>query len=655
MLASLLLALNLVLLGIYLFSSYKGYFHSDSAVKSLLAQDMHETSSFFPPGWNYVNKDLMVIFGQLGIWPLLFFAANTYTLYAISSVFVATCILASVWWFTGLLDGRSWQRVLSLAVLAGGMSATVAEDIFGQGSYGVVLMFTCLLAVMAWKSMSASGRPRMIWWGLFFLLLSLVSWSNPQRSAASYVLPLFCGLALHVWGPGWRSRVPASLQVAALTILGLGTGSVLSVVTLARVNSVAGAGAAKWLSFDGMVDNAAGTLQGMIGLLGGMPVANGDVLSAGGVYDALRLVVALVMIVLIGRKMVALCTSTSGRARFVGGLVAALALCFIFLQVTTTVPDMSDPIRSARYLDPAVVIGVMIVLSSISGAKTRVSGLLVVALALSLVTNSMVRASPDSLIYSGRTNIKRDALVAELRSMGLHYGYATYWNAGALTVLSGGDVKVRQVTIYGGLPIPMRHLSSDRWYEPEAWKGEVFLLLEDKDLAALDWGALTRYAGQPTRERKIDDKTVVVFAENLSARLPNWSGLLREPFRMFAGADGAHQVGRWNPAARALQAAAGETGYLQFGPYRPLSRGRYRVTFEVVGVSERADQVVGRVDVVASNGSKVFGTLDIRGDGTERHSFDFDVDETVSDLELRVWATGGGKVTYNAVTLSPRR
>ena len=61
-LAGLLLVVNIVLLAVFLFTSYKGFFHSDSSVRNLLAQEMHSTGSFFPHGWNYVNKDLMLIF-----------------------------------------------------------------------------------------------------------------------------------------------------------------------------------------------------------------------------------------------------------------------------------------------------------------------------------------------------------------------------------------------------------------------------------------------------------------------------------------------------------------------------------------------------------------------------------------------------------------
>lgn len=652
-LASGVLVLNLGLLIVFLFSSYKGYFHSDSSVRNLLAQEMHDTGSFFPPGWNYVNKDLMVLFAQLGVWPLLFFFENSYTLFAVSGVVVAGIILASVWWFTGMLEATRWQRVLALAVLAGGVSAAAAEDTFGQAAYGIPMALTCLVALFGWRSISDVPKRRPLWLVLAFVLVFLVSWSNPQRAAASYLLPFFFGLLLYVWGERWASRVPDVLPVLAVSVIGFGMGFALSIHTLARVNNIAGAGRARWLDFDGMVSNFVDTLHGLMALLGGVPVSGSDVLNGVGIYAALRLFAALMLLALIGWRIAKLCASRSASVRMAAGVVAGMGICFLFLQVTTTVADMADPVTAARYMTPTVMLGLMLLICTPLTQISRITSAVVLGLAILLASNSLMYLSHDSMVYPGRSNTQREALLAQLRSLGLHYGYASYWNSGALTVLSGGDVKVRQVNIYGGMPVPMRHLSSDRWYEREAWRGETFLLLDEKAVAALDWSSLTRYAGQPIKEVDVEGMKVFVFGKNLAAVLPNWSGLLREPFRMSAVPDGAHTVGRWDDASRTLQASVGESGFLQYGPYRPLNRGRYSAAFEVSGVSDPADKLVAKIDAATSNGSVILGSSEVIGDGRDRHTFEFTVDHSLSDLEFRVWTTGNGKVAYKGMTLSP--
>ncbi|HYQ23620.1 hypothetical protein [Stenotrophomonas sp.] len=652
LLAAALLAVNLVLLAMFLFVSYKGFFHSDSAVRVLLAQEMHETGRFFPAGWNYVNKDLMILFAQLGVWPLQFFQEGSYTLYALAGVAVAAVILGSVWWFSGLLGGSTWQRVLALAVLAGGVSASIEEDIFGQAAYGILLTLSCLLAVLTWKSMAAVPRRRPVWWALLFVLVLLCTWSNPQRAAATYLLPLYCGLAAYWWGGEWRSRAHASVPVVVATVLGFVIGAGLSVWTLTQVNNNAGVGAAHWLDFNAMAGNLVHTAHGLVALLGGLPAAGGTVISAQGIYAAMRLLAALILLVLMGRTVLAFCRSASAQARFVGGMVAGLAACFLFLHVTTTVADMNDPVSVARYLAPATTLALLLVICAPLQHASRLGAVLMVGLSLLLASNSVVRFNPGSMIHPGWQNPQRDALVAELKAMGLKYGYATYWNAGALTVLSGGDVKIRQVEVFDGLPVPMRHLSSDHWYEPEAWQGETFLLLTDQEAASLNWGSLTRYAGQPVREARIGDKRVIVFKQNLALDVPGWSAVLRKPLRIDAAPDGSKTVGRWVGSTQSLKTFPGETGYLQFGPYTLLGRGTYRVTFDVVGRADAPQQVVALVDVVAAGGTQVLGSKEVRGDGSAQHIIEFRLDKPVATLEMRVAATGAGEVTYQGVTLS---
>jgi len=654
-LALVLLGINVALLLAYLFISYKGCFHSDSAVKNLLAQEMRDSASFFPPDWNYVNKDLMVLFGQLGIVPLLPFFDNGYTLYAVASSVTALLILASTFWFTGLLEAPPWQRILAVALLAGGISGGIAEDVFGQAAYGAVLMFTCLLTVLAWKVLSTQGPRRLLWCTLLLALAILVTWSNPQRAAASYLLPLFCGLTGYACGQEWKQRLRGAAAVLAPVLGGFALGMVLSARTLSQVNNTVGAGAARWLSFDGMAANVVHTGHAMIGLLGGLPAHGGSVISIAGLYAAVRLLAALLLLLMVGQRIVAMCVGPSLRTRFVGAGLAGLSLCFLFLQATTTIPDINDPVSAARYLTPMLVLGVLALACTPLDPSTPLRSLLVLGLSLLLATSSLVIFNPGSLINPGWRNPQRDAVVAKLNAQGLAYGYANYWNAGSLTVLSGGKTRIRPIMIAGGLPLPMRHLSSDRWYEPEAWQGETFLLLNATDSAAIDWGALGRHVGAPVREAQFGDLHLYVFKENLSHALPNWSNALTSPMRLSAGPDSAKTIGRWVPADGALHSGVGESGYLQYGPYRPLRRGNYQVTYDIHGSAASPGQVVAVVDVAVAGGTGILASADVHAGAPGNPTLQFSLDHPVTDLELRVLATGNGELAYKGLTLSAQR
>lgn len=651
-LTGLLLLLNFVLIVVFLFTTYRGFLNSDSAVRNLLAQEMVDTGSFFPPGWNYVNKDLMVVFAQLGVWPLLYLFGNSYTLFAVVGVFCSALILASAWWFTGLFGGATWQRLLALAALSGGLSAVAAEGMFGQSAYGFMLMLTCLTAVLAWKSLTVDGKPRPLWWALLFVLVTLSTWSNPQRAVATYMLPVYCGLGAMLWGQGWKTRLKSCLPVLLATFAGVLVGAALSGWTLTQVNNNSGVGVAIWLDFDGMMNNAIRTLQGLIALMGGLPTKGTSMVDGLGIYQALRLVAALVLLVMMTRKVVQLCASHDSRARFGGGVVAGAASCFVFLQVTSTIPDMNDPVSVSRYLLPSLALGLLALLSSPLVPGNRLSATVKTGLGLLLAFNTALVFNPESMLYKGWYIPGREELIQEIEAKGGRYGYASYWEASPVTVLSGGKVTVRPIVVINGELLPMRHLSSDRWYEPEAWDGETFLLLSDAEAATVNWGILTRHLGQPVREERIGLRTMYVFKENMSRHLPGWSLTLHDPLRIDASPDGARTVGKWADAVGGLQAKPGEGGYLHFGPYSSLAAGNYIATFDVTGTAENPSQVVGTVDAAAYGGKTVMGTTEVLGNGKQQYVVKFQLERPVRNLELRVVSNATGNVVFKGVTLA---
>ncbi len=76
-----------------------------------------------------------------------------------------------------------------------------------------------------------------------------------------------------------------------------------------------------------------------------------------------------------------------------------------------------------------------------------------------------------------------------LEEEGLTYGYATFWNANAITVISDSEVKVRDVIVDENGVWKRLYQSSDKWYEAQEGQQEYFLLLsvgEYDTLAAIE-------------------------------------------------------------------------------------------------------------------------------------------------------------------------
>ncbi|QND59296.1 hypothetical protein [Mesorhizobium huakuii] len=658
--AVLILAINFCFLTFYVFVEYKKLFHSDSAMKVLLAREIVNSHNFFPPGWYYGNNDIVVVFGHLFIIPALAVLPAGFTVHAISGLVTSILVLHSVWLAAGLAPIGKTRRTLITASVAAGMSGVLAENLYGQASYGTILYMSlysiyCLVRLMREKS----TKHVVLWSVLLCALITAEFWGNPQRAIVTIGMPLVAAalwsihrLGVHNAGVGRASLVGATASICAA----IGAGTILYGVTFAHVNNAArDASSVQWLPYEAIVGNLLVLGKEVLAVFGGSPPGGSGLLTVIGLYGALRLIVAVILVALIARSV-----ATSARPGVevrplaIYGSVALLSVCL--LQVATTIPNLADPIGSSRYLVPALVTMAIVALATPLDMRLRPIEFLSVAVVLAgLLTSAyptFVRSDTLShlnLVPQKPRATDLSALARYLQANGLTYGYATYWNAGSVSVLSDEHVLVRQITLDSALPMPMRFLSADRWYNADTWKGETFLLLAQEDANKIDWKQLAALGLPVSRKLQFGDLGIFVFAENIAAKLPGWDVRFMQPVTFHADAQALTQVGSLQDrgGGKALVAPPEANGALYYGPYVSVAPGRYRLTFDVEASSSAAATL--RLDAAASPG----GIVLVQKDLAESHGPQqllFSLDHT-SVMEFRVWALGNGAVAFKSVTI----
>jgi len=684
--ALLLLALaNGVALLAYLFYTYQLQFHSDAAVANILAQEIADTGQLFPEGWNYVNKDLWVFFTHTWVIVLLPLFTNDYALHAAAGVIGAALTLAATWGMGGILGMSRPARLFSVALFGAGFTPVMSEHIYGQQAYGTIFYFACGILLCGWHFMQAGPGTRIRWrWGAgCALLVLLVAWANPQRALIYYLLPLLAGatamtLLRLLPAPGaapqaqsWpASRAPLRLLAAqgALVLLAAAAGALLYSRTLALHPSLGGATAVNWLDFRGMADNLLRALQGMTGLLGGLPQPGTPVASGAGLLDALRMMAALAVLALAPGALWRCLGARDPGLVFFGSATLASLGASLFIYVSSSMPLAGAPESSARYLVPGLLWLLLACVAMVERGGMGLARRLVAGAALGVLALSAPLAYDLAGLarHAANGGVERAnpalRLARFLEGQGLRYGYATFWQAGQLTVLSGGAVKVRQIQFENRLPAPMRHLSANRWYEPGAWSGASFLLLSAEEAAGLDLEKLTAVAGTARRLR-FEAYEIIAFDHNIAADFPNWRLALTAPARYGITPLNAHAIGRYDAARRALVAQPGEAGALHFGPYQRLAAGRYLATFELrveprdgaaagaaAGTDNGAD--IGSVDVAAGDARGVLASRPITGAGTQRITLPLVLDAAAPALEFRVFSSGAARISLLHIELN---
>ena len=110
----------------------------------------------------------------------------------------------------------------------------------------------------------------------------------------------------------------------------------------------------------------------------------------------------------------------------------------------------------------------------------------------------------------GRDNDQHQ-VVNYLEEQGLNYGYATYWNANILTLISNSKVKVRDISLDNDQPVK-GWLNTDRaWYNSQPKQDKYFVLLTNSE-----------YDDKVSRNHSILDNTSEIL------RYGNWVILVKD-------------------------------------------------------------------------------------------------------------------------------
>lgn len=645
----------------YIFYGFQLFFHTDSAFKVLLAREILESGSYFPKDFNYVNGDLFVLFGHTFILPMLSVLPAGFTVHALAGLISSGLILLGTWLVSGLASVGVTQRLIVVAIIAGGFSGLTAEALYGQTAYGTIFYCACFILFLSWQYVISSGTKRYYLGSALAFLIVIVFWANPSRAVVYYLLPLLCSIVLHQWKVVTHetSNTPGSLTIFVPILFGLIIGTVLHLIVLAGVNNTAGAGHARWLPYSLMLENFSFISLQLLSVFGGRTSNGISVTSAVGLFEALRFLAVLGLVLLIIHSVQKAFRQASESRLFMVTFSIASFCPILFFQITTTIPDMNDPVTSSRYLIPPLMLLAVVALScKIDARKEPVwccLGLFVSAIYLLSAYPVYVKSNQSSqtlLLGNGsRENVNEVKRLANfLVKNELHFGYSTYWKAGVISVFTDEQALVRQVLFDRGLPVPMRHLASNRWYRPEAWEGETFLLLTRAESTAIDWDYLASFHGKPDRTLTFGEFIIYVYPKNLSKTLPGYDTSYQNPISFPASEFSYTQIGQLSEdtagSGAILIAEAGTTGALHFGPYLTVDAGEYKVSFDVQSSYNPLGTI--ELDVVGLN-QQVFAkeTL-LSSDGTQNLLINI---ESPQVLEFRVWALGTERVEFKKVSI----
>jgi hypothetical protein len=523
----------------YLTITYRALMHSDAAMKLMLAEQMARHFTLFPRDWNFVN-DIPIIFPSLIAAPLSWFFAPSFPLHAFTDIVAASLVLYAAYVASRAVGIAGPLRWLVPTLLASGFSGEFDEVVFGQSAYSAVVFILLLLAGWGARYLASSvsdsrtyaGRRDLT--GVVVLLVASVA-AGP-RGVATYAAPfLLASAGVFVRAGAERTGLREGSR-RLLVAAGAATlaGGLIFLILLKFIRFHAGAIAQTFSSTALILDHLQLLASNWLQLFDALPPAGRRFsVALAGIYS-LRLGVALLVFFLPLLLLLRLRSQRSRMLQFLLLLHAGVVATTLYVLIFTGV-EIDEVHGVPRYLVPLVPTALLVTtlwLQEISSEwnfnATHAGWILaLVMLVLSPLQLIAPAFSQWPAIDRGLRPNAHSALISTLQKSGLHRGFAGYWNASVISVLSNGDVRVAPVSMGDGvLPAPFHHLTSEQWYASNWANGPTFLILDANDRLALNRPALDAALGAPARTLKVDGYEVLIYPFNIGGHL----GFSAQPF-----------------------------------------------------------------------------------------------------------------------------
>lgn len=201
-------------------------------------------------------------------------------------------------------------------------------------------------------------------------------------------------------------------------------------------------------------------------------------------------------------------------------LSTLLALGIIMAFLAYLLTDMAQP----RYITLIPIASILLVVRNVQWLYEKFNNRKMIStIVISIAVLGAIGKMHEVLTYEYPTINKSYAEIIEfLEEHNLKYGYASFWNASNLTVLSENNVKVRHITKNGPTYEMYNWFNKNSWYHEDT----TFVLVNNssKDLGAMDpFGVseegIIQVFGNPSECYEINDYIVMVYEKKLSDAL----------------------------------------------------------------------------------------------------------------------------------------
>ena len=291
-------------------------------------------------------------------------------------------------------------------------------------------------------------------------------------------------------------------------------------------------------------------------------------------------------------------------------------------------------LSSSRYLTGCLYNGVIlfsVLLSILSAATLKSYSGNILSVLLVLIAVLLIQKSD----YDKSNNKQIKILSNFIQEHNLKNGYAGFWSAYDVDVRLN-RVAVSAVSANGNLIRPFLWLTNENWYDRPA---EFVVLNPKKERHGITEEAVSSFFGQPKEKHQVGDYQVWIYNYDLSQKFLSYS---------YQGADLLHGISTAKiKNGKVLVTEKDGTGHVTYGPYVKLKPGKYSVSLSYrLSANGQAEW-----DIVYDGGKKSLFRQTLPT-GQTKANYEFVLEKTVHDFEVRTFYKGRGNFTVKAVSIN---
>lgn len=525
----LLLLSALALVGYYTLFPSRGYFHSDTADTIMWAEASYESGSVFNPDFGYacflpfgtnVLMRLLIPFTGVSMTTHVLGMLGFFILYSLSLILM----LRQMNWKIG------WISIAVSAELMLCSGSTKLREIFwGHTIYyslgvlflfaGLAMVFRCMKLIKRTETFRSPDKIRKNRIRLMISMMSIGIWflltgSDQITAITIFALPVAGAVFCERWLDS-RTKLLSKRNLYALILLiimlGMTTAGYFLTKALAHGMTADYADAySTYSAMDKWQENLEKFPLAWLSLLGVETKANEPLMSVKSAGALMRIITGILLLILPVTALVCWKKIKDVRLRI-------LILTYWFMTALILMGYVFGKLSAANWrLSPIVAMSVLISVAFLRWAFSQAEWkrLSVLLIACIMAVSAIHAGTIISMPKDNTSGNYLYALADELEKRNLTYGYATFWQANSLTVISDSKVKCRGVALEDGQLLVRLYQCNMNWYKNQPGQENYFVLLsasEAQELKDSGYALLSR----EHEEFSFRNYVIWIFSENI--------------------------------------------------------------------------------------------------------------------------------------------